>query len=66
MCKFIEFIIGIILALFIGTGAAQYAECGMCGAHVSEWWYVQGASGSPVEVCHDCYLLVRDEEGAQR
>ena len=61
MVKFIEFVICVILALLIGTGVAQYTKCGMCGAHVSEWWYVQGASGHPVEVCHDCYLLVRDE-----
>ena len=38
----------------------DYADCGMCDAHVSEWWYVQGADGSPCEVCDYCYLICLD------
>ena len=62
MGKVIEFLLALLLALSVGVpSCTQYAECGMCGAHVSEWWYVQGASGSPIEVCHDCYESVRSQ-----
>ena len=59
MDKFIEVIISIILALF-GLGAVEpepaYIECGCCGAHVTEWWYVRNMDDTAfVEVCHDCY-----------
>lgn len=31
-------------------------ECGSCGAHVSDYWYVENLnSGEPVEVCEFCY-----------
>lgn len=56
----IGFLATVLIAFLIGTQAVVHVECGMCGAHVSEWWYVQGASGSPVEVCRDCYLLVNE------
>lgn len=59
------FVVGVLaLAMFIGAAIhaamyppAQYMDCGTCGAHVSEWWYVQGADGTPCEVCEHCYLL---------
>lgn len=49
-----------LIAFLIGTQAVAHVECGMCGARVSEWWYVRGEDGHPVEVCHDCYLLVNE------
>ena len=34
----------------------ETAECGACGAHIEEWYYVQSqSSGEPIEVCRDCY-----------
>lgn len=31
-------------------------ECGSCGAHVCEYWYVENINdGKPVEVCRYCY-----------
>lgn len=31
-------------------------ECGSCGAHVYEYWYVENINdGTPVEVCRYCY-----------
>ena len=64
MSRFIGVLLGIVLAVFIGVPSTApeplWAECGMCGAHVSEWWYVRGYDGSPVEVCHDCYELVKE------
>ena len=55
------------LAMFIGASihaavapSTQYIECGTCGAHVSEWWYVQGADGTPCEVCEYCYQLFNE------
>lgn len=31
-------------------------ECGSCGAHVCEYWYVENINnGTPVEVCRYCY-----------
>lgn len=52
VCAFVGFCMrGIV------STTTQYIDCGMCGAHVSEWWYVQGADGSPCEVCEYCYQL---------
>lgn len=42
------------------VGHVCYIECGVCGAHVFEWWYVTGSDGEPVEVCEYCYLETRD------
>lgn len=31
-------------------------ECGSCGAHVYEYWYVENINdGTPVDVCRYCY-----------
>lgn len=54
-----------VLGMLIGTAVfgdkpVQYVDCGTCGAHVSEWWYVQGADGSPCEVCEYCYQLFNE------
>ena len=62
----IEFIIALLLAIFVGLPpvevAPAYIECGCCGAHVTEWWYVRNASDTAfVEVCHDCYETVRSD-----
>lgn len=35
-----------------------YIECGMCGAHVHDWWYIHkdASDESPlVSVCQFCY-----------
>lgn len=41
------------------TAAAEDSlaiECGSCGAHVYEWWYVENINdGKSVEVCELCY-----------
>lgn len=65
--KWLVVAVALVLAAFIGAAIhaatyppAQYVDCGMCGAHVSEWWYVQGADGSPCEVCEHCYLMCLD------
>lgn len=55
----------LVLGMLIGTTVfsdkpVQYVDCGTCGAHVSEWWYVQGADGSPCEVCEYCYQLFNE------
>lgn len=42
------------------TYCCNHIECGMCGAHVLEWWYVTGSDGELVEVCEYCYLETRD------
>lgn len=53
---------GIILALLIAVmwHVVNVHECGMCGAHVIQWWYITGSDGEPVEVCEYCYLESRD------
>lgn len=31
-------------------------ECGSCGAHVYEYWYVENINdGTPVKICRYCY-----------
>ena len=43
--------------------AVETVECGVCGAHVAEWWYLAPYNpdgtidiyGEPVEVCRYCY-----------
>lgn len=42
------------------TKGVYYVECGMCGAHVIQWWYITGSDGELVEVCEYCYLESRD------
>lgn len=38
------------------SAATEYIECGSCGAHVCEYWYVENINdGKPVEVCRYCY-----------
>lgn len=55
------FVLGMLVGVVaFGDTPVQYVECGTCGAHVSEWWYTQGADGSPVEVCEYCYQLLND------
>lgn len=33
----------------------ETVECGMCGAHVHEWYYLHDSNNYPVEVCKYCY-----------
>lgn len=34
----------------------EYIECGGCGAHVHDWYYIQNMAGTDVvAVCRDCY-----------
>lgn len=55
------FVLGMLVgATVFGDAPAQYVDCGTCGAHVSEWWYVQGADGTPCEVCEYCYQLFNE------
>ncbi len=64
MEKLIELFIAMLLALFVGAPSEPvhpYIECGMCGAHVTDWWYVRNdADTAFVEVCHDCYELCQE------
>lgn len=62
--KLVELLLALVLMLF-GMGATEYRDCGACGAHVSEWHYVQGANGTPVEVCERCYGIYVEYEEAQ-
>lgn len=44
----------------VGSSCVDYIECGMCGAHVIQWWYVSNNDNEPIEVCEYCYLEARD------
>lgn len=64
MNKYVQMFSLFVLAAVVGAilyaalcPRVEYMDCGMCGAHVSEWWYVQGADDSPCEVCEHCYLV---------
>lgn len=65
-----EFAFGLIALATTAIGAEaklesyrdSHRECGMCGAHVAEWWHVRGASGKPVTVCRECYEIIRQDE----
>lgn len=36
-------------------------ECGMCGAHVHDWWVVRNDDNTGfVDVCSKCYDIVAD------
>lgn len=38
-------------------------ECGTCGAHVLEWWYVRNDEDTAfVEVCSKCYDRICEDE----
>lgn len=55
------FVLGMLIGTTVfGDKPVQYVDCGTCGAHVSEWWYVQDADGSPCEVCEYCYQLFNE------
>lgn len=44
-----------------------YIECGVCGAHVHDWWYIHkdNANKSPlVPVCQFCYQDALAEDAA--
>lgn len=46
---------------YVETGV-NYFECGVCGAHVNEWWYVRNDADTDfVEVCEHCYVGVLEE-----
>ena len=50
--------------------ADDYIECGVCGAHVHDWWYIgkDDADTSPfIEVCQFCYLdaIAEDADSAR-
>ena len=43
--------------------APEMRDCGTCGAHVSEWYWIRSeASGCPIEVCQYCYELFIAED----
>lgn len=56
---------GIFIAMFICFSCifnviaknTSYIECGMCGAHVHDWWKIRNMSDTEfVNVCEYCYL----------
>lgn len=61
-------ILSIIVSLILSAFAINpievqtpYMECGTCGAHVTEWWYVRDMADTEfVAVCHDCYECFKD------
>lgn len=63
--KLLEVLFAIIIALF-GVNAPEQpeptaVECGACGAHVTDWWYVRDMQDTEfVAVCHDCYEAVQE------
>jgi hypothetical protein len=69
--KLLEVLFAIIISLFgLGAQPAEQVnpeptavECGACGAHVTEWWYVRDMQDTEfVAVCHDCYEAVQEAE----
>lgn len=37
-------------------GSNTTIECGSCGAHTNNYWYVDNIhTGEPIEVCEVCY-----------
>ena len=37
----------------------EWIECGTCGAHVHDWWYVRNMANTEfVEVCQSCYETI--------
>lgn len=51
------FVIGYVIGR---RSCTTYTDCGTCGAHVAEWYYIQGADGSPCPVCEYCYQIFSD------
>ena len=71
MKRFIAIILA-ITAVFSITWCASVAgaQCGVCGAHVHDWWYIRkdDADTSPfIEVCQFCYLdaIAEDADSAR-
>ena len=65
MSKLIEFLMALLMALSVGVPSCTpqpWVECGCCGAHVTEWWYVRNMDDTAfVEVCEDCYKCFKYE-----
>lgn len=58
---------GLIIALsaisiacaILASPAMLFTECGMCGAHVIEWWKVPTIDGEGFcDVCRYCYEAI--------
>lgn len=44
------------------VGYTQYVECGMCGAHVLEWWHIRNDANTEwVNVCILCVQKIDAE-----
>jgi hypothetical protein len=42
--------------------AGEWKECGMCGAHVHDWWWTRNADNTEfVPVCEFCYQLIIED-----
>ena len=61
----------IVIAIFFSTvavcGAIEEAstetiECGACGAHVDNWWYVTNYEKGFIPVCEFCYEHALEED----
>lgn len=57
ICAYIAIICGTYINMQGNTeNRTEYVECGSCGAHVHDWWYVENINdGKSVEVCEFCY-----------
>lgn len=52
----VSMMIGIMMGCIVeNMDNNEYAECGTCGAHVDNWWYVHDNNNNLVEVCSYCY-----------
>lgn len=52
---------GILMGTFFND--VQFTECGMCGAHITEWWKVRdNADTCFVDVCSFCYDSIYNAE----
>lgn len=54
--RYVALALAIASGLFFGVQLQRH-ECGMCGASTFEYYWVQGADGTPCEVCEHCYLM---------
>lgn len=53
-------VIGASMTLLFNSNNWTAYECGVCGAHVNEVWYIASDDSTSIEVCQYCYLDERE------
>ena len=51
-------VVAILAAIALAVSALAMSGCGVCGAHIHDWWYIHkdASDESPlVSVCRFCY-----------